>query len=133
MGQKVNPIGLRLGINRTWDSRWYAEEQYGENQDPRENPRNRIEHLGSPRLLPAAVDHMVVYPAVIQPILSIQLQEDVDRENGDEPDVSQIYRTRCCEAGVLYAPLLPPRQEWGQGEYADGYARQRCTPPCCVP
>jgi len=24
MGQKVNPIGLRLGINRTWDSRWVA-------------------------------------------------------------------------------------------------------------
>lgn len=28
MGQKVNPIGLRLGINRTWKSRWYV--------DPRE-------------------------------------------------------------------------------------------------
>ncbi len=25
MGQKVNPIGFRLGVNRTWDSRWYAE------------------------------------------------------------------------------------------------------------
>src|SRR5438309_854685 len=25
MGQKVNRVGLRLGINRTWDSRWYAE------------------------------------------------------------------------------------------------------------
>ena len=25
MGQKVNPIGLRIGINRTWDSRWYAQ------------------------------------------------------------------------------------------------------------
>ncbi len=25
MGQKVNPIGLRLGINKTWDSRWYAD------------------------------------------------------------------------------------------------------------
>src|SRR3954447_15180564 len=24
MGQKVNPIGFRLGITRTWDSRWYA-------------------------------------------------------------------------------------------------------------
>jgi small subunit ribosomal protein S3 len=24
MGQKVNPVGLRLGVNRTWDSRWYA-------------------------------------------------------------------------------------------------------------
>ena len=31
MGQKVNPIGLRLGINRTWDSRWFAERaQYGQ-------------------------------------------------------------------------------------------------------
>lgn len=31
MGQKVNPIGLRLGINRTWDSRWYADKgEYGE-------------------------------------------------------------------------------------------------------
>ena len=28
MGQKVNPIGLRLGINRTWDSRWYARHNY---------------------------------------------------------------------------------------------------------
>ena len=24
MGQKVNPIGLRVGVNKTWDSRWYA-------------------------------------------------------------------------------------------------------------
>lgn len=30
MGQKVNPTGLRLGINRTWDSRWYAgKREYG--------------------------------------------------------------------------------------------------------
>ncbi len=30
MGQKVNPIGLRLGINRTWDSRWFANKgEYG--------------------------------------------------------------------------------------------------------
>ncbi len=30
MGQKVNPIGLRLGINRTWDSRWYADSNYAD-------------------------------------------------------------------------------------------------------
>ena len=24
MGQKINPIGLRLGVNRTWDSRWFS-------------------------------------------------------------------------------------------------------------
>jgi small subunit ribosomal protein S3 len=30
MGQKVNPIDLRLGINRTWDSRWFAKKgEYG--------------------------------------------------------------------------------------------------------
>ncbi len=30
MGQKVNPTGFRLGINRTWDSRWYAgKKEYG--------------------------------------------------------------------------------------------------------
>jgi small subunit ribosomal protein S3 len=30
MGQKVNPVGLRLGINRTWDSRWFAKQgEYG--------------------------------------------------------------------------------------------------------
>jgi small subunit ribosomal protein S3 len=40
MGQKINPIGLRLGINRTWDSRWYADNEYGQaaargSEDPR--------------------------------------------------------------------------------------------------
>lgn len=30
MGQKVNPVGMRLGINRTWDSRWFANKgEYG--------------------------------------------------------------------------------------------------------
>jgi small subunit ribosomal protein S3 len=28
MGQKINPIGFRVGINRTWDSRWYAGRDY---------------------------------------------------------------------------------------------------------
>ena len=28
MGQKINPIGLRVGINRTWDSRWFACRDY---------------------------------------------------------------------------------------------------------
>jgi len=30
MGQKVNPVGLRLSINRTWDSRWYASGHYAD-------------------------------------------------------------------------------------------------------
>lgn len=30
MGQKVNPIGLRLGIIKTWDSRWFSEKNYAD-------------------------------------------------------------------------------------------------------
>ncbi|MFZ2951291.1 MAG: 30S ribosomal protein S3, partial [Desulfuromonadaceae bacterium] len=28
MGQKINPIGFRLGVTKTWDSKWYAEADY---------------------------------------------------------------------------------------------------------
>ena len=30
MGQKVHPIGMRLGINRTWKSKWFAKKNYAE-------------------------------------------------------------------------------------------------------
>jgi len=30
LGQKVHPLGFRLGISRTWDSRWYSEREYGD-------------------------------------------------------------------------------------------------------
>jgi len=30
LGQKVHPIGFRLGVNRTWESRWYADSDYSE-------------------------------------------------------------------------------------------------------
>jgi small subunit ribosomal protein S3 len=30
VGQKVNPIGFRLGINRTWESRWFATAEYAD-------------------------------------------------------------------------------------------------------
>ena len=30
MGQKVHPIGFRLGVNRNWDSRWFARKEYSD-------------------------------------------------------------------------------------------------------
>ena len=30
MGQKVNPIGYRLGVNKTWQSKWYSKDNYQE-------------------------------------------------------------------------------------------------------
>ncbi len=51
MGQKVNPIGLRVGVIRTWDSRWYAKgHQYFENLHEdirlREYIRSKLKHAG---------------------------------------------------------------------------------------
>ena len=31
MGQKVNPHGMRLGIVKTWDAKWYADKDYAAN------------------------------------------------------------------------------------------------------
>ena len=31
MGQKVNPHGLRVGVIKDWDSRWYAEADFADN------------------------------------------------------------------------------------------------------
>ena len=31
MGQKVNPIGFRLGVNKDWESKWYSKENYADN------------------------------------------------------------------------------------------------------
>ena len=56
MGQKVNPIGFRLGVNRTWDSRWFAAgEQYGKllHQDVRVRRflKDRLNAAGVSRII----------------------------------------------------------------------------------
>ena len=55
MGQKVNPVGLRLGINRTWESRWYADDDYGsllhEDLRIREYLRKRLTQAGVSRII----------------------------------------------------------------------------------
>ena len=55
MGQKVNPIGLRVGINRTWDSRWFADNGYAEllHEDLRirEYLKNKLVQAGISKIL----------------------------------------------------------------------------------
>ena len=50
MGQKVNPIGLRLGIVKTWDSRWFAEKKYSnfiyEDYKIRKFVKSKLYHAG---------------------------------------------------------------------------------------
>ena len=55
MGQKVNPIGLRVGINRTWDSRWFADDNYGgmlhDDLKIRDFLRKRLQQAGVSRIV----------------------------------------------------------------------------------
>ena len=50
MGQKVHPYGFRLGFNKTWNSRWYAEKKYAEllHEDLklRDDLKRRLGHAG---------------------------------------------------------------------------------------
>ncbi len=55
MGQKVNPLGLRLNITRTWDSIWYADKDYAKNliedQNIRKFLKNRLSHAGLSKII----------------------------------------------------------------------------------
>ncbi|MBN2125366.1 MAG: 30S ribosomal protein S3 [Deltaproteobacteria bacterium] len=54
MGQKVNPIGFRLGIHRNWDSRWFAGKEYGrfvlEDHEIRKFLKRRLTQAGVSRV-----------------------------------------------------------------------------------
>ena len=54
MGQKVNPIGFRLGINRNWDSRWFAGKEYSrfifEDYNIRKFLKKRLAQAGVARI-----------------------------------------------------------------------------------
>ena len=70
MGHKVNPIGLRLGINRTWDSRWFAVKNYADllHQDLelRGYLRKRLQQAGVSRVVierPAKRARVTIYTA----------------------------------------------------------------------
>ena len=55
MGQKVNPIGLRLGIVKSWDSRWYANKDYAkfvhEDRKIRAFVKKKLYHAGISKVL----------------------------------------------------------------------------------
>ena len=68
MGQKVKPIGLRVGINRTWDSRWYADRNYGDllhkDLELREHLMDRLKQAGISRVVierPAGRARVTIY------------------------------------------------------------------------
>ncbi len=54
MGQKVNPVGMRIGIVKTWESRWYADKNYAafilEDDKIRKFIKKKLNHAGISRV-----------------------------------------------------------------------------------
>ncbi len=71
MGQKVNPVGLRVGINRTWDSRWYAKKKeyrdlLAQDLEIRDFLERRLKQAGISRIVierPAKKARITIYTA----------------------------------------------------------------------
>ena len=63
MGQKVHPIGFRLGFNKTWRSRWYAEKDYAnllfEDLALKKDLKKRFNHAGVSRVELERAPHWV--------------------------------------------------------------------------
>ncbi len=98
MGQKVNPIGLRLGINRTWDSRWFAnKEQFAgqlhEDLRIRKYLRKKVAQAGVSRIVierPARKARVTIHTARPGVIIGKKgadiekLRRDLSRMTGSE-------------------------------------------------
>lgn len=68
MGQKVRPIGLRLGINRTWDSRWFADRDYAKQL----HEDLKIRQYVLKNFSQAAISHVVIERPAKKLVISIQ-------------------------------------------------------------
>ena len=97
MGHKVNPIGLRLGINRTWDSRWYAGRDYAdmlhEDLRLREYLSDRLSQAGVSRVVierPAKRARITIHTARPGVVIGKKgadiekLRADLNRETGGD-------------------------------------------------
>ncbi|MDJ0936025.1 MAG: 30S ribosomal protein S3 [Kiloniellales bacterium] len=97
MGQKVNPIGLRLGVNRTWDSRWFADNGYAkllhEDLRLREYLHKRLAQAGVARIVierPAKRARITIHTARPGVVIGKKgadiekLRRDLQQMTGDE-------------------------------------------------
>lgn len=107
MGQKVNPIGLRLNVIRTWESNWYSDRDYAklflEDQKLRKYVKKRLYHAGIAKIQIARTGEKVrlkLYTARPGIVIGKKgaeieaLKQDIDRLTGRECviDIQEVRR-----------------------------------------
>ena len=97
MGQKVHPYGFRLGFNKTWHSRWFAEKKYGEllHEDLalRKQLKKRLSHAGISNIeIERAANKLKINILTSRPGIIIgrkgsevdKLRDDIQKKTGRE-------------------------------------------------
>jgi len=110
MGQKVNPIGFRVGVTRGWESQWYAEKNFGkqliEDIKLREHVKKRLKHANVSRIVierPAGQIKVTVHTARPGVVIGKKgadieaLRRELHRQTGQDVQV-YIMEVRQAEA-----------------------------------
>ncbi|MFH1147621.1 MAG: 30S ribosomal protein S3 [Pseudomonadota bacterium] len=106
MGQKVNPIGFRLGVIKTWDSRWFATKDFGrfvyEDKMIRRSIKGKLHHAGIAKIeVERAADKLKVKIHTARPGIVIgkkgteieHLKAELEKEIG-RPVILDIHEVR---------------------------------------
>ena len=90
MGQKVNPHGLRVGIIKDWDSRWYAEKDFADNLVEDYNIRKFLKK----KLYSAGVSKIEIERASERVKITIYTAKPgvVSRDREDQKRASELHR-----------------------------------------
>jgi len=97
MGQKVHPVGFRLGFNKTWRSRWYADKEYAdllhEDLKLKRDLKKRFAHAGVSRVdIERAANKLKISISTSRPGIIIgrkgqeidKLKQEIQKKTGKE-------------------------------------------------
>jgi len=100
MGQKVNPVGMRVGVNRDWNSRWYADREYHVFLNEDIKVRNYLEkslkdallsHVEIERVKSAKANNVIVSIFVARP--GVVIGQDGKNINKIKEDLSKLVKS----------------------------------------
>ncbi len=119
MGQKVNPVGLRLGIVRTWDSLWYADRDYADKllQDLKikEHVENKLAHAGISNVKierPANKTRVIIYASRLAVIIGNKgagiekVKKEIEKITKNEVSVNVVEERKPETNAVLVAQSI---------------------------
>ncbi len=122
MGQKVRPIGLRIGVNRTWDSRWFSDRDYTRllHQDI------QIREFIFKNFAQASISHVIIERPAKKIVVSVQTSRPgiLIGKKGADIDRMKTQIARLTKADVTVNIMEIRKPELDAKLVADGVSQQ---------